>query len=208
MTTTFKLVRRGFLLAAMSLAAFAPQAQARNADAEAFTQRLIDQGVSILRATNDPQRKSKFRDFITQYSDVQRTARFTLGQYARRANPADVSAFYEAFKNFAIATYEARLDKYKGESLKVVNSIETKPGEYQVTTIVDGPDVRNAFRIEFRLSGGNSNYKFFDVSVEGIWLAISQKEEFASYLSQQNGSVPALTANLVARTQSIQSGGK
>ena len=208
MTSTFNLIRRGFLLAAISLAALTTQSQARNGDAEAFTQRLIDQGVGILRATNDVQRNAKFRDFITQYSDVQRTARFTLGQYARTANPTDLAAFYEAFKNFAVATYEVRLDKYKGESLKVVNSIETKPGEFQVTTIVDGPDVRNAFRIEFRLSGGNSSYKFFDVSVEGIWLAISQKEEFASYLAQQNGSVPALTANLIARTKNIQTGGR
>jgi phospholipid transport system substrate-binding protein len=116
----------------------------RNPDAEAFTQRLIDQGVQILRNTSDPARKPKFREFITQYADVRKTARFTLGNYARTAAPADVDTFVDAFKDYAIAIYETQLDKYKGESLKVVGSIDNKPGDYIVKTVVQGGSASEA----------------------------------------------------------------
>ncbi|MFN9542425.1 MAG: phospholipid-binding protein MlaC [Alphaproteobacteria bacterium] len=177
-------------------------------DAEAFTQRLIDQGVQILRDTSDPGRKVKFRDFITQYADVRKTDRFTLGNYARTAAPADVDTFVEAFKDYAVAIYETQLDRYKGESLKVVGSVDNKPGDYIVKTVVQGGSGSDAMRIDFRMSGGNGAYKFYDISVEGAWLGISQQEQFKSFLEQNRGSVPALTADLKARTQRILAGGK
>lgn len=208
MSAVIGLARRGVLVAFAALLAFGTTTSAyANPDAESLTQHLIDQGVQILRASNDPQRKTKFRDFITQYADVRKTARFTLGNYARSSAPADVDAFVDAFKDYAIAIYEAQLEKYKGESLKVVGSLDNKPGDYIVKTIVDGPS-KDPLRIDFRLSGANSQYKFYDISVEGAWLAISQQEQFKTFLEQNRGSVPALTADLKTRTVKIQNGGK
>ena len=201
--------RRTFLLAfVMLFSVVTAAATVAGPDAEAFTQRLIDQGVLILRDTSDPGRKVKFRDFITQYADVRKTARFTLGNYARTAAPADVDTFVEAFKDYAVAIYETQLDRYKGESLKVVGSVDNKPGDYIVKTVVQGGSGSDAMRIDFRMSGGNGAYKFYDISVEGAWLGISQQEQFKSFLEQNRGSVPALTADLKARTQRILAGGK
>ncbi|MFN8948728.1 MAG: phospholipid-binding protein MlaC [Alphaproteobacteria bacterium] len=201
--------RRTILLAfVMLFSVMTAAATVAGPDAEAFTQRLIDQGVQILRDTSDPGRKVKFRDFITQYADVRKTARFTLGNYARTAAPADVDTFVEAFKDYAVAIYETQLDRYKGESLKVVGSVDNKPGDYIVKTVVQGGSGSDAMRIDFRMSGGNGAYKFYDISVEGAWLGISQQEQFKSFLEQNRGSVPALTADLKARTQRILAGGK
>ena len=203
------LARRNLLVAMATFAVvLASGTASANADAEAFTQRLIDQGVQILGNTADPQRKPKFRDFITQYADVRKTARFTLGNYARTAAPADVDVFVDAFKDYAIAIYESQLDKYKGEALKVTGSIQNKPGDFIVKTIVTGGAGKEAMRIDFRLAGGNGAYKFYDISVEGAWLGISQQEQFKSFLEQNKGSVPALTNDLRERTKRILAGGK
>jgi phospholipid transport system substrate-binding protein len=201
----FRLARATVVLAVVTLfSVISAAATVAGPDAEAFTQRLIDQGVQILRNTSDPQRKPRFREFITQYADVRKTARFTLGNYARTAAPAEVDAFVEAFRDYAIAIYETQLDKYKGESLKVVGSIDNKPGDYIVKTVVSGGS--QPTRIDFRMSGGSGAYKFYDISVEGAWLGISQQEQFKSFLEQNRGSVPALTADLRARTQRILAG--
>jgi phospholipid transport system substrate-binding protein len=209
MSVSFGMARRGILLAfVMLFSVVTAAATVAGPDAEAFTQRLIDQGVQILRNSADPGRKAKFREFITQYADVRKTARFTLGNYARTAAPADVDAFVDAFKDYAVAIYETQLDKYKGESLKVVGSIDNKPGDYIVKTVVKGGSGSDAMRIDFRMSGGSGAYKFYDISVEGAWLGISQQEQFKSFLEQNRGSVPALTADLKARTQRILAGEK
>jgi len=209
MSASIGMARRGILLAfVMLFSVVTAAATVAGPDAEAFTQRLIDQGVQILRNTADPGRKAKFREFITQYADVRKTARFTLGNYARTAAPADVDAFVDAFKDYAVAIYETQLDKYKGESLKVVGSVDNKPGDYIVKTVVQGGSGSDAMRIDFRMSGGSGAYKFYDISVEGAWLGISQQEQFKSFLEQNRGSVPALTADLKARTQRILAGDK
>lgn len=203
------LARRNLLVAMATFAVLlATGTASANADAEAFTQRLIDQGVQILGNTADPQRKPKFREFITQYADVRKTARFTLGNYARTAAPGDVDVFVDAFKDYAIAIYESQLDKYKGEALKVTGSIQNKPGDFIVKTIVTGGTGKEPMRIDFRLAGGNGAYKFYDISVEGAWLGISQQEQFKSFLEQNKGSVPALTNDLRERTKRILAGGK
>lgn len=201
------IARRAFLSLVVGAAAFVSVTPAyADADAERFAQGLIDRGVGILRNTADPQRRAKFRDFILQYADARKTALFTLGNYRRGAPDADVEAFVLAFTNYATAVYEARLDQYKGQTLKVTGSIDNKPGDITVNMVVVDPAAREPLRVAFRLLGGNGAYKFVDVQVVGIWLSIEQKEQFSGFLSKNGGSIPRLTAHLQAQTQQLMAG--
>ncbi len=201
------LSRIGFLSALFGILALATARTAvAGPDAEAFTQHLVDQGVGILRNTSDPGRRAKFRDFITQYADIRKTAMFTLGNYRRGANEGDVEAFINAFQDYATVVYESRLDQYKGQTLKVVGSIDNKPGDVTVNTIVVDPNAREPLRVGFRLLGSGGSYRFVDVQVAGIWLSIDQRDQFAAFLSQNGGNVPRLTAHLTTQTQQIANG--
>lgn len=203
----FSLGRRAFLavlVGAASLMSVAPANAGQ--DAEVFAQRLIDQGVGILRNTSDPARRAKFRDFVTQYADARKTALFTLGNYRRGASEADIEGFVKAFTAYATAVYESRLDQYKGQTLKVVGSVDNRPNDVTVNMIVVDPNASNPLRVAFRLLGGNANYRFVDIQVEGIWLSIDQREQFAAFLSKNNGSIPRLTAHLQAQAQQIMAG--
>ena len=199
--------RRSFLTLVVGAAALASVTPAyADADAERFAQGLIDRGVGILRNTADPQRRAKFREFILTYADARKTALFTLGSYRRGASDADLEAFVKAFTEFATAVYEARLDQYKGQTLKVTGSIDNKPGDITVNMVVVDPAAREPLRVAFRLLGGGGAYKFVDVQVVGIWLSVEQREQFAGFLSKNGGSVPALTTHLNAQTQQLMAG--
>jgi phospholipid transport system substrate-binding protein len=200
----FTLARRAFLAAFVGAASFASLSPAlAGADAEVFAQRLIDQGVAILRDTSDPMRRAKFRDFVLRYADARKTALFTLGRYNRGASEADLDAFVQAFTEYATAVYESRLDRYKGETLKVTGSIDNKPGDVTVNMIVVDDNARNPLRVAFRLLGADGTYRFVDIQVEGIWLAVDQRDQFAAFLSQHNGSIPRLTAHLQTQARQI-----
>ena len=54
------------------------------------------------------------------------------------------------------------------------------------------------------LSGATPN---LDIQVEGIWLSIDQREQFAAFLSKNNGNIPRLTAHLQAQAQQIMAAG-
>jgi phospholipid transport system substrate-binding protein len=201
---SFAFARRAFLSAAFGLIALASAGPAlADRDAEAFTQGLVDRGVAILRNTGDPQRRAKFREFVLTYADSRKTALSTLGRYRVGASDADIEAFVGAFTEYATAVYESRLDQYKGQTLKVTNSVDNKPGDVTVWTVVVDPAAREPLKIGFRLLGANGNYRFVDVQVLGIWLSLEQHDQFASFLSKNNGSIPALTAHLNAQARTI-----
>lgn len=200
----FVLARRAFLSACIGLVALGSAGPAlADREAEVFAQGLIDRGVSILRNTGDPQRRAKFREFILQYADARKTAMFTLGNYRRGASDADVEAFVGAFTDFATAVYESRLDQYKGQTLKVTGSIDNKPGDITVNMVVVDPGASEPLRVAFRVLGGGGSYRFVDIQVLGIWLSVEQRDQFAGYLSKNNGSVPSLTAHLNKQARQI-----
>ncbi len=201
---SFVFARRALISAIFGVVAFASAGPAlADRDAETFAQGLIDRGVGILRNSADPQRRAKFREFILAYADARKTAMFTLGNYRRSASDGDIEAFVKAFTDFATAVYESRLDQYKGQTLKVTGSIDNKPGDVTVNMVVVDPGVRDPLRVAFRLLGANGAYRFVDVQVAGIWLSVEQRDQFASYLSQNGGSVPKLTAHLNSQARSI-----
>src|SRR5262245_12498290 len=97
-------------------------------DAEAFTQRVIDGGLKILRDGGSG-KNSQFHDYILKYADASKAAMFTLGPYRRNASKSDLDAFTLAYQEFQFALYARSLDKYKDQTLKVTGSVDNKPGD-------------------------------------------------------------------------------
>jgi len=171
-------------------------------DAEAFTQKVIDGGLKILR---DGGSSSRFHDYILKYADASKAAMFTLGPYRRGASKTDLDAFTYAYQEFQFALYARSLDKYKDQSLKVTGSIDNKPGDVTVTTVVQDDNGRTdkGLRVAFRMFGDGGSYKFTDVQIEGAWISQSQLEQFRSILNRNGGSIPDLTREIQNRTQHI-----
>jgi phospholipid transport system substrate-binding protein len=178
--------------------------------AEAFVQQNIDKGYVILNNATlpDDQRRAQFRDFMLSLTDTKRIGMFTLGQYARSASKADLDAFNSAFLDYAVAIYELRLGKYKGQSLKVIGSMERAADDTLVNADVvnpnapaNAPPIKVAFRVRKTADG---KLIITDMQVEGIWLALSQRSDFTGFLQQHGGSLPALTENLKMQAQQVR----
>jgi len=197
------------LVAALALTNVAAQA---NTPAEEFVQQNVQRGLSILKNHNipDTQRRAEFREFLTSLTDIRRIALFTLGAARRTASPNDIDAFVNAFRNYAVAVYEARLNQYAGQFLKVTGSTERAPGDFVVATVlvdangkVDGP---NPIEVDFRTQSANGKFVVVDVSIAGVWLALEERDQFSSYLEQNNENLPALTNHLQELAQQVHSG--
>jgi phospholipid transport system substrate-binding protein len=200
------------LLAALCVVAPLAHAAANNpaTAAEAFVQQNVDRGYSILNNTSlpDDQRRAQFRNFMLGLTDVKRIGMFTLGQYANGASKSDIDAFTNAFTDYAIAVYETRLSKYKGQTLKVTGADVRSPDDVVVNADVinpsappNAPAIKAAFRVRKTADGKPI---VTDMQVEGIWLALSQRSDFTGFLQQHGGNVPALTDNLKMQVQQLR----
>jgi phospholipid transport system substrate-binding protein len=177
--------------------------------AEAFVQENIDKGYTILNSTTlgDDQRRAQFRDFMLSLTDARRIGMFTLGQYANSASKEDVEAFITAFSDYAVAVYESRLSKYKGQTLKVTGSVQRAADDVVVNTDVVNPGTPNAqpLKAAFRVRKTSEGRPIVtDIQVEGVWLALSQRSDFTGFLQQHGGRLPDLVADLQRQTQLLR----
>ena len=195
----------GLVLLASALAA-APATAA--SPAEAFVADNIQRGLQILNNPG-PQRASQFQTFLEGLTDINRIGRFTLGAARRAASPEDVAAFDAAFKTYAVAVYQSRLSAYTGQTLKVTGSTQNQPGDYTVMTTMIDPNAEKSqqpLAVGFRVVMEQGRFVVIDVSVAGVWLSIEERDQFSAFLSQHNGSIPALVTHLNQLTAQLRTG--
>ena len=176
--------------------------------AEAFVQENIEKGYAILNSTalSDEQRRAQFRDFMLSLTDARRIGMFTLGQFANSASKDDIEAFISAFSEYAVAVYESRLNKYKGQTLKVTGSVQRAADDVVVNTDVVNPGMPSAqpLKAAFRVRKTSDGRPIVtDIQVEGVWLALSQRSDFTGFLQQHGGRLPDLTTDLQRQTQQL-----
>jgi phospholipid transport system substrate-binding protein len=188
-----------------SLLAPAPaSAQARDAQAEAFVTAQSQRALNILnnRALSQGQKAAQFRSFVDQAADVPRITNFVLGKYNRTITPAQRAQFTQVFREYASNVYETRLDEYKGERFQVTGSQVRKAGsDVVVTSLVSGGQMRQPQTVRWRVIRGPAGWRVVDVEVLGVWLAITQQQDFVATIDNAGGNINALISQLRAQTQ-------
>jgi len=169
--------------------------------AETFVDENIRKGLDILNNKSLPadQRRSQFEGFLLGLTDMKRIADFTLGQYRRGLSPNDLAAFDVAFQNYAVAVYQSYFAKYAGQTLKVTGSQTRAADDFIVSTALIDPNDHSGqppLEVDFRVRTDTGKPIVTDFSVEGIWLALEERDQFTSFLGQNGGNIASLDSHL------------
>jgi phospholipid transport system substrate-binding protein len=187
-----------------ALAPAAALAQApRDAGAEQFVQTQAQRVISVLsdKSQSTPDKIRTFRGIVDEIADVPRITNFVLGKYARTITPAQRDRFAKVFRQFAQNVYESRLGDFHGETVKVTGSVVRKPGDVVVATSISGGKLTQPVQASWRVLGSGSSGKVVDVQVSGIWLAITQQQDFVSTIDNAGGNVDVLISQLEKQVQ-------
>jgi len=190
--------RRHFLIAAAAFCALPGFALAQSPGnqvpaAAQFIERLAQRAIEGLttRDIDASERTKRFRTLFTESFDVPKIGRFALGNAWRTANAADREAYLSAFEDFIVATYATRFADYGGETIRVVGSRPLEDGEAAVGTHfvrTQGEPIR----IDWRLAPDGGNWKIIDVVIEGVSMAITQRDDFNATVQRNGGRVGPL----------------
>ncbi len=189
--------------AAVLLAPAQARAQApRDASAEAFVAQEGQRALHILNGGGPVSaKKAAFRRFVDEAADTGRITRFVLGRYARTVTPAQFAAFSAAFRDYADGVYESRLGEYRGEGFRVTGSQARTPTDVVVASEVVGGASGRHEMVSWRVQkGADGNWRVVDVNVRGVWLAITQQQDFVSTLNNHRGDIDVLIGQLRTRT--------
>ena len=214
--TTYHLSRqvRSFLVLSslfmiMCLAVLPARADTSAAEAPTdFIARLADTAITTLTSPDlsKTERQEKFRALFTEGFHLQRISEFLLGPYRRRASEEDIKAFSEALEDNVVATYAWRFKSYAGQSLTVKGSRDGNRGQKIVATHFNPENGGPPILVEWRLLPHENTWKILDVAVEGLSMAVTQRDEYNTIIRRNGGEIAPLvelmknqTAKLAAR---------
>jgi phospholipid transport system substrate-binding protein len=187
------ITRRGFIAAAAFAAAvsiFKPLAWADQAALESFINSLSQKAITELQsAGTDKERAAKLLPILRQYFDMPKLAKHTLGAYWKRATPEEQTEYVEVFTEYMSAVYGKRFAEYSGQTL-AVQRIREAGDMSTVFTIVKG--AQGEPRVDWDVSNEGGHDMITDVRVEGLSLAETHRQEFASVISSNGGKISAL----------------
>jgi len=179
--------------------------------AQAFVQQNIERANAIFgnQSTSPEQRQREFGRLLQSITDTRRIGLFVLGQYGNDATPEQLTAFQNTFTDYVIGAFESQLGKLKGGAITVTGATMRTPDEFLVNAKMSRSLGSEPIIMAFRLRATpDGSFVVTDLQFEGLWLALSERQEFTAFLQQHDGDVSALTDNLRAKTQTLAGTGR
>src|SRR6056297_2763842 len=166
---------------------------------EAAARRLVDQVVADINRVISSGKSlggmiSDFERIFRSYADVNIIARSTLGADSRRASPAQLRAYTDAFRGYIARKYGKRFREFQGGEI-VVRSVRRARSWQEVISTVKLPG-KQPFEVKFLVSDKSGSDKFFDMIIEGISLRLTERDEIGAMLDQRGGDINALISDL------------
>ena len=142
--------------------------------------------------------KAKFVETVAlENVDINALGLYTLGELRKSADSEDLENYQNAFKSYFLKSLTSRLTDYSSSRFEIIEA-ELKSSSY---TIIKSKIIPNngspEIKIDWRVYTKNPEKPLIrDLIVEGLSLARTQKEEFASILSSNNNDIQILISKL------------
>jgi phospholipid transport system substrate-binding protein len=137
---------------------------------------------------------------IVPHFDFERMSRLVLGRAWKAASKEQQAKFTAEFRNLLVRTYSVALAKYRNQS------IEYKPFKMGATdddVVVKTQIIQpggQSIPIDYALEKGDTEWKVYDVKIDGISLVTNYRGQFSNELKQ--GNMDALIQKLVDKNHS------
>lgn len=182
----------GLLLTGSACLARRAQAQSQEvAKAVAFVQQT---GAELVNIVNGPLGAAQKRQAITQIVeravDVDAIARFCLGRFWRTASSDQQRRYVAAFHQVLVTNISSKLGDYQGVKLTVQHGRQQDDTAI-VTTLVERPN-NPPTTVDWVVETPSNQPRIVDVLAEGTSLRLTQRQDYASYLTRNNNDVNAL----------------
>jgi phospholipid transport system substrate-binding protein len=140
------------------------------------------------------ERRKVLGTIIDSDVDVDGVARFCLGRFWRTATPDQQQQYLKLFRDYLVVNIATKLGEYRGVTF-TVGAVQDRDAGEVVETIVKRPN-NPPTNIQWLVANAATDPKIVDVIAEGTSLRITQRDDYASFLSQHGGRLDALLEGL------------
>jgi phospholipid transport system substrate-binding protein len=165
---------------------------------DVFVQSTVNRASEILSKNISKEEKTNGLKIIAKETvDIIGVGFYSLGSARKNLNDNQKQKYFDLFEDYFLKSFSSRLSEYTNpkievQSKKIINENYTIVNSVLVSTS-DRPEVK----IDWRIYTKNpDNPLIRDLIIEGLSLARTQKEEFASILNSNDGDINALFKTL------------
>ena len=164
-----------------------------------FVNELVNDAINKLSDKNlTSEEKSKYIEKIAlENVDIKALSLYTLGELRKSSEKKDLKNYQIAFEKYFLKSLTSRLSDYSSSKFEVTD-FEKKSVNYTIVNSKVTPGEGDPqIKIDWRIYTKQKDKPLIrDLIVEGLSLARTQKEEFASILSSNNGDIKILIEKL------------
>ena len=173
-------------------------ANAYSSDPKQFISEIVEEAKKILVASNSKEvREKELSKMALKVADIKGIGFYTLGSYRKELSEEELKKYAELFEKYFLKSFTSRLSDYSDPKIEVVEAEVLNPKYTIVRSVLLATDKKPEVKIDWRVYTKNPDKPLIrDLIVEGLSLARTQKEEFASVIQSNNGDVQKLFETL------------
>ena len=167
---------------------------AYSSDPKEFITEVVDEAKKVLVATNSKDiKEKKLEEIAKKIADIKGMGMYTLGKHRKNLTEEQLNEYDKLFEKYFLKSFSSRLSDYSDPKIKVISAEVLNPKYTIVKSILIATDQKPELKIDWRVYTKNSEKPLIrDLIVEGISLARTQKEEFASIIESDNQNMDKL----------------
>jgi len=168
--------------------------QVFSSEPDVFVQSTVNRASQILSKNISKEEKiNALKTIAKETVDIKGIGFYSLGSARKNLSNNQERIYFDLFEDYFLKSFSSRLSEYTNpkidvQSKKVINENYTIVNSVLIST----PD-RPKVKIDWRIYTKNPDEPLIrDLIIEGLSLARTQKEEFASILNSNDGKIEAL----------------
>jgi len=159
-----------------------------------FVQSTVNRASKLLGEDISKDEKiEKLKLIAKETVDIKGIGFYTLGAKRKSLNDDEKNEYSKLFEEYFLKSFSSRLAEYTNPEIDVISKDKLNENYTIVNSILIATDERPEINIDWRIYTKDPNSPLIrDLIIEGLSLARTQKEEFASVLNSNDGNIKAL----------------
>jgi len=167
-------------------------------EADVFVQSTVNRASKLLSDNISKEEKiEKLKLIAKDTVDIEGIGFYTLGSVRKDLSDDQKKEYAVKFEEYFLKSFSSRLAEYTNPEIDVFNKEVLNENYTIVNSTLKATSERPEIKIDWRIYTKNPKQPVIrDLIIEGLSLARTQKEEFASVLSSNDGDIKALFKTL------------
>ena len=165
---------------------------------DVFVQNTVNRASQILSKNISRDEKiNELKNIAKETVDIRGVGFYSLGSARKNLDDNEKQQYLKLFENYFLKSFSSRLAEYTDPEIEVKGKKYLNEKYTIVNSVLVATSNRPEVNIDWRVYTKNpSNPVIRDLIIEGLSLARTQKEEFASILNSNDGDIKALFKTL------------